>query len=144
MFMGEYNHNLDAKNRLMLPSKLREGIGEGSFVLTRGLDNCLFLFPMEEWHIFEDKIKALSVTKKDARAFVRFIFSGAVNDILDKQGRLTIPENLKEYGKIDKEVVISGALNRIEIWSKEVWSEYIKGAEESFEEIAENLIDLLS
>ena len=142
MFMGEYNHNLDAKNRLMLPAKLREGISEEGFVLTRGLDNCLFLFPMDEWKIFEEKIKTLSVTKKDARAFVRFIFSGAVNDILDKQGRLTIPENLKEYGKIDKEVVISGALNRIEIWSKEVWSEYIKGAEESFEEIAENLIDL--
>ncbi len=142
MFMGEYNHNLDAKNRLMLPAKLRDGIGEQEFVLSRGLDNCLFLFPMDEWKIFEEKIKELSVTKKDARAFVRFLFSGATNDNFDKQGRITIPETLKEYAKIDKEVVVTGALNRIEIWSKEVWTEYMNKAEESFEDIAENLIDL--
>ena len=92
--------------------------------------------------MFEEKIKALSVTKTDERAIVRFIFSGAVNDILDKQGRLTIPETLKEYGKIDKDVVIAGALNRKEIWSKDVWKEYIENAEQSFEDIAENLIDL--
>ncbi len=142
MFMGEYHHNVDTKGRLMLPAKFREDLADGKYVLTRGLDNCLFLFPIDEWTEFEEKIKKLSLTKKDARAFVRFLFSGATNDIIDKQGRIKLNDNLKKYAGIEKEVVVTGAFNRIEIWSEEKWTEYISGAEESFEDIAENLIDL--
>lgn len=142
MFMGEFNHNVDDKGRLMLPAKFREDLGTGEYVLTRGLDNCLFLFPISEWKEFEEKIKKLSLTKKDARAFVRFLFSGATNDIIDKQGRIKLNDNLKQYAGIEKEVVVTGAFNRVEIWSKENWEAYISTAEESFEDIAENLIDL--
>ncbi|OQY07504.1 MAG: cell division/cell wall cluster transcriptional repressor MraZ [Fusobacteriia bacterium 4572_132] len=142
MFMGEYNHKVDNKNRIMLPSKFREQFENQEFVLTRGLDNCIFMYPIEEWKLLEEKIKELPLTKKDARAFVRFLFSGALNDILDKQGRIKLSENLKVYAKIEKDVVITGALNRIEIWSKENWDIYMKKAENSFEDIAENLINL--
>lgn len=142
MFMGEFNHNVDDKGRLMLPAKFREELGTGEYVLTRGLDNCLFLFPISEWKEFEEKIKKLSLTKKDARAFVRFLFSGATNDIIDKQGRIKLNDNLKQYAGIEKEVVVTGAFNRVEIWSKSNWEDYISTAEESFEDIAENLIDL--
>jgi len=140
--MGEFNHNVDDKGRLMLPAKFREELGTGEYVLTRGLDNCLFLFPISEWKEFEEKIKKLSLTKKDARAFVRFLFSGATNDIIDKQGRIKLNDNLKQYAGIEKEVVVTGAFNRVEIWSKSNWEDYISTAEESFEDIAENLIDL--
>jgi len=142
MFMGEYNHKSDNKNRIMLPSKFREQFEDKEFVLTRGLDNCIFMYSIEEWKILEEKIKGLPLTKKDARAFVRFLFSGALNDKLDNQGRIKLPDNLKKYAKIEKEVVITGALNRIEIWSKENWNAYMEKAENSFEDIAENLIDL--
>ena len=141
MFMGEFNHNIDSKGRLMLPSKLREQMRGDEFVLTRGLDNCLFLYPIDEWKILEEKIKTLPLTKKDSRAFVRFLFSGATNDTLDKQGRIKIPENLKEFAGMEKEVVVTGALNRIEIWSKDRWNKYIEEPESTFEEIAENIID---
>ncbi|MGM0508506.1 MAG: division/cell wall cluster transcriptional repressor MraZ [Fusobacteriota bacterium] len=142
MFMGEYNHKVDSKGRVMLPAKFREKLEEGEFVLTRGLDNCLFLYPMDEWADLENKIKELPLTKKDVRSFVRFLFSGALDGSLDKQGRLKLPNNLFEYAKIKKEVVITGALNRIEIWSKDKWEDYIENAENTFEDIAENLIDL--
>ncbi len=141
MFMGEYNHNIDTKGRIMLPSKFREEIGEEGFVITRGLDNCIFLYTKKEWDILEEKIKELPLTKKDARAFVRFMFSGAASDNCDNQGRIKIPETLIQYASIEKEVVITGALNRIEIWSKKNWEEYMKNAEESFEEIAENMME---
>ncbi|NLK63192.1 MAG: division/cell wall cluster transcriptional repressor MraZ [Fusobacteria bacterium] len=142
MFMGEFNHNVDEKGRLMLPSKFRDGLINNEYVITRGLDNCLFLFPIEEWKEFEEKMKKLSLTKKDARAFIRFLFSGATNDILDKQGRIKLSDTLKKYANIEKEVVVTGAFNRIEIWSKENWEDYISKAEDTFEDIAENLMDL--
>lgn len=138
--MGEYRHNVDTKGRLIVPAKFREDLGE-VFVLTRGLDQCLFGYPMSEWKIIEEKIKSLPLTKKDARAFARFFFSGATECEIDKQGRINIPTTLLQYGKIEKECVVLGVSNRIEIWDKEIWENYFTESEESFADIAENMID---
>lgn len=140
MFMGEFQHNIDVKGRIIVPAKFREGLGE-SFVVTRGLDTCLFVYPMSEWRILEDKLKKLPLTKKDARAFTRFFFSGAVECEIDKQGRINIPQPLRKYATLDKECVVIGVSNRIEFWSSEKWEDYFNDSEESFAEIAENLLD---
>lgn len=137
--MGEYQHSVDAKGRLIIPSKFREGVGS-SFVITRGLDNCIFGYPMDEWRKLEEKLKQLPMTKKDARAFARFFFSGATEVELDKQGRINIPANLASYAKLEKECVVLGVSSKIEIWAKDLWEDYFNEAEESFNEIAENLI----
>ena len=139
MFMGEYHHSIDNKGRLIVPSKFREDLGE-MFIITRGLDQCLFGYPLSEWKLIEEKLKALPLTKKDARAFTRFFFSGATESELDKQGRINIPAPLLQYAKLDKECVILGVSNRIEIWSKQIWEDYFSQSEESFAEIAENMI----
>ncbi len=139
--MGEYQHALDTKGRLIIPAKFREELGEGA-VITRGLDNCLFLFPRDEWGILENKLKALPLTKSDARQFVRFLFSGATECELDKQGRINLPGNLREFASIEKDAVVIGVSSRVEIWSKEKWEKYVNLAEESFEDIAENIVDL--
>ena len=120
MFIGEYVHALDNKNRIIIPSKFREGLGE-RFVLTKGLDGCLYAYPMQEWMILEEKLKKLPLTNKDARAFVRFFFSGANEIEVDKQGRGLIPQNPLEYANLEKEIVSIGVSTRIEIWSKEKW-----------------------
>ena len=138
--MGEYQHSIDMKGRLIVPSKFREQLEEG-FILTRGLDNCLFGYPLDEWQKLEEKLKALPVTKRDARAFTRFFFSGASEASLDKQGRVNIPANLREFAKIEKDCMIIGVSSRIEIWSAELWEAYYEESEESFNDIAENLID---
>ena len=138
MFIGEYHHALDSKNRMIVPSKLREGFN-GKFVITKGLDGCLYAYPMEEWKVLEGK--TLPLTNKDARAFVRFFFSGACEVELDKQGRGLIPQNLKEYAGIEKEIVSIGVLSRVEIWSREKWEEY-NNSNIDFESIAENMSDL--
>jgi len=140
MFMGEYQHNIDIKGRMIVPAKFREELGE-SFVITRGLDQCLFAYPMEEWKLLEEKLKKLPLTKKDARRFTRFFFSGAVECEFDKQGRINIPQPLRNYSKLEKECVVIGVSNRIEVWAKELWEENLSESEESFEEIAENLLD---
>ncbi|MGM0897627.1 MAG: division/cell wall cluster transcriptional repressor MraZ [Bacillota bacterium] len=140
MFMGEFQHNVDAKGRLIVPAKYRELLGD-QFVITRGLDQCLFGYPMNEWNKIEEKLKDMPVTKKDARAFTRFFFSGAQEVELDKQGRVNIPANLLSYAKIEKECVILGVSNRFEIWAKDAWDTYFEESEESFNEIAENLTD---
>lgn len=140
MFMGEYQHNIDAKGRMIVPAKFREGLGE-KFVLTRGLDQCLFAYPMDEWKILEEKLKKLPLTKRDARRFTRFFFSGAVECEVDKQGRINIPQPLRTYSKLEKECVVIGVSNRVEVWSKEIWEDYFTQSEESFAEIAENLMD---
>nr|WP_236777888.1 division/cell wall cluster transcriptional repressor MraZ [Anoxybacter fermentans] len=139
--MGEYLHSMDDKGRLIMPAKFRESLGE-TFVVTRGLDNCLFVYPMEEWRILEEKLKSLPMTRKDARAFVRFFFSGATECGLDKSGRISLPQNLREYASLEKEVVIIGVSNRIEIWSKENWDSYLKLTADSYEEIAETMEEL--
>ncbi|AOC56890.1 MULTISPECIES: division/cell wall cluster transcriptional repressor MraZ [Bacillus] len=139
MFMGEYQHTIDSKGRMIIPAKFRDGLGE-QFVLTRGLDQCLFGYPMSEWKLIEEKLKALPLTKKDARAFTRFFFSGAVECDLDKQGRINIASNLLQYAKLEKECVVIGVSNRIELWSKSIWEQYTEEQEDSFAEIAENMI----
>ncbi|WP_066066503.1 division/cell wall cluster transcriptional repressor MraZ [Neobacillus soli] len=139
MFMGEYHHSIDMKGRLIVPSKFRDELGD-MFVITRGLDQCLFGYPISEWELIEEKLKGLPLTKKDARAFTRFFFSGATESELDKQGRINIPAPLLQYAKLEKECVILGVSNRIEIWSKQIWEDYFTQSEESFTEIAENMI----
>ncbi|MGE7664089.1 division/cell wall cluster transcriptional repressor MraZ [Ureibacillus composti] len=139
MFMGEYQHSVDSKGRLIVPSKFREQLGN-TFVITRGLDNCLFGYPMDEWRKLEEKLKELPMTKKDARAFARFFFSGATEVEIDKQGRINIPSTLSTYAKLEKECVVVGVSSKIEIWAKDAWEAYFNDAEESFNEIAENLI----
>lgn len=140
MFIGEYQHAIDSKNRMIIPSKFREELGE-KFVLTKGLDGCLYVYPMNEWKILEQKLKALPLTNKDARAFVRFFFSGANEIDVDKQGRALIPQNLLEYAKIEKDIVSIGVLARIEIWSKTTWEEY-NDSNVNFDEIAEKMSEL--
>jgi len=137
--MGEYHHSIDSKGRMIVPSKFRETLGD-MFIITRGLDQCLFGYPLSEWEQIEEKLKGLPLTKKDARAFTRFFFSGATESELDKQGRINIPAPLLQYAKLDKECVILGVSNRIEIWSKQIWEDYFAQSEESFAEIAENMI----
>ena len=122
MFMGEYNHTIDAKGRLIIPSRFRELLGE-EFVLTRGLDGCLSIYPMDEWVAFEEKLRALPLTNKDARTFSRFFVAGATTCQLDKQGRILVPQTLRQFAGLDKDVVLTGNLNRIEAWSKEKRSE---------------------
>lgn len=138
--MGEYQHNIDEKGRMIIPSKFREELGT-EFILTRGLDQCVFGYPLSEWKVIEEKLKALPFTKKDARAFTRFFFSGAAECQLDKQGRVNIASPLRDYAKLEKDCVVIGVSNRIEIWSKSVWEEYFSKSEDSFGEIAESLMD---
>ena len=139
--MGEYQHSLDDKGRVTIPAKFRELLGS-SFVVTRGLDQCLFVYPMNEWQILEQKLKSLSLMKSDARAFTRFFFSGATECEWDKQGRVNLPGNLRQYAKLGKECVVLGVSNRVEIWSKDTWEEYFQQSEETFNDIAEKLVDL--
>lgn len=120
MLIGEYEHSLDTKGRLIMPAKLRESIGE-KFIVTKGLDGCLFAFSLSEWSNFEQKLRTLPISNKDARAFSRFFFAGAIECEIDKQGRFLISGNLREFAELSKEVVIVGMDSRIEIWSKEKW-----------------------
>ena len=122
MLIGEYEHSLDAKGRLIMPAKLREDIGE-KFIITKGLDGCLFAFSLEEWKNFEQKLRALPISNKDARAFSRFFFAGAIDCEIDKQGRFLISSNLREFAGLTKDVLIVGMDSRLEIWSKDKWTE---------------------
>ena len=124
-----------------MPSKFREDLGY-NFIMTKGLDNCLFVYPKEEWTILEGKLRSLPLTNRDARAFVRFFFSGATECILDKQGRILIPNNLREHAKLIKEAVIIGVSTRIEIWSKEEWDAYNSDDNLSYDSIAEKMAEL--
>ena len=141
MLIGEYEHSLDTKGRLILPAKIREDIGE-KFIITKGLDGCLFGFSKTEWNNFEDKLKTLPLTNKNARDFVRFFLSGAIEAELDKQGRFLIPSNLREYATLDKEAVITGVGTRIEIWDKTKWKAYNSEENLSADQIAENMANL--
>lgn len=140
MFMGEFTHALDEKGRVNIPSRLREGLGDRC-VVTRGLDKCLFVYPLAEWSRLEGKLKDLPFTRGDNRAFTRLFFSGAIEAELDRQGRVLIPQNLREHASIEKEVVIIGVSNRVEVWSDAAWREYSSKAAGSFEEVAEKLVD---
>ena len=136
MLIGEYEHSLDSKNRIIMPSKFRDDIGE-KFIVTKGLDGCLFAYSISEWKNFEEKLRSLPLSNKDARAFSRFFFAGATDCILDKQGRFLIPSNLREFAELEKDLVIVGMNSRIEIWAKNKW----KNVDEqiSADEIAEKM-----
>ncbi len=141
MLIGEYSHSLDVKGRLIMPVKLREDMGE-NFIITTGLDGCLFGFSMSEWQKFEDKLKTLPITNKNARNFVRFFLSGATECELDKQGRFLIPGKLREVASLDRDVTIIGAGTRIEIWDKEKWEEHNSEENLSIAEIEKNMEEL--
>ena len=141
MFIGEFQHTIDAKGRLIMPARFRDELGD-TFVLTKGLDNCLFIYPKTEWQVVQTKLKALPLTNKDARAFVRFFFSGASECEADKQGRVLIPSNLREHAGLERDVVVIGVANRAEIWSKELWNAYNSNPNLSYDEIAEKMEEL--
>lgn len=140
MFMGEYQHAIDTKGRLIVPSKHREKLGE-KFVVTRGLDGCLFGYPLSEWETLEEKLNEMPLAKKDARTFVRFFYSAATECEVDKQGRINIPVALRTHAALTKSCVIIGVSNRIEIWDEARWQAFTVEAEENFDEIAETMID---
>ena len=139
MFMGEYNHTIDAKGRLIIPAKFREVLGD-EFVVTKGMDGCLFVFDNPEWQVFADKLRGLPMIDKEARQFTRFFLAGAAGVEVDKQGRILLPAVLREFAGITKDAVLVGVGNRVEIWSKDRWqdnSEY-----DDMEEIAESMAEL--
>lgn len=141
--MGEYQHNIDDKGRLIIPAKLRDCLGS-TFILTRGLDQCLFVYPMNEWKTLEQQLQAMPVMKSEARAFTRFFFSGATACEWDKQGRIHMAAHLRQYAQLEKECVIIGVQNRVEIWSKPSWVKYVLQAESSFSTLAETLVNYRS
>jgi len=145
MFYGEFKHTIDRKGRLIIPSTFREVFKEhyvDKFYVTRGLDGCLFVFTEDEWRFQEQKFKGMSFTKAEHRKFNRFYFSGACELACDKQGRILIPQYLKGYAGIKKDVVLIGVSNRIEIWAEDRWKNFYEGTKDNFEEIAERLVDL--
>ena len=141
MFLGEFQHSIDAKGRVSLPAKFRDGLGE-KFYVTKGLEECLFIFSEDEWTTFSDRLKQLSLAKKEARAFVRFFFGGAAEIECDKQGRMLLPASLREYAGCKKELVIVGVGSRIEVWDQERWNNYNDGMIPEVTEIAEQLVEL--
>ena len=138
MFMGEYNHTIDAKGRLIVPSRFREILGD-AFVVTKGLDGCLFVYDNEEWKLFEEKLRALPITNKEARQFVRFFLAGAAEVEVDKQGRILIPNVLREFAGLAKDVALVGVGSRIEIWSRERFEN--TAAFDDMDEIAEHMAE---
>ena len=140
MLMGEHAHTIDAKGRVILPAEFRGDLGE-HFVITRGLDNCLFVYGEEEWKKFSDKLISLPTTNKDARALVRYFLSGARQLECDRQGRFLIPSNLRQHAKLKKDVLLNGLVNRIEVWSKEEWTSYNDTTSASVEDMAASLAD---
>jgi MraZ protein len=139
MFMGEYNHTIDPKGRIIIPAKFRDILGE-QFVITKGLDGCLFVYDEQEWKAFEEKLKTLPITNKEARAFVRFFLAGAADVESDKQGRILIPGVLRDHAKLIKDVVLVGVGSRVEIWSKECWDNTAQF--DDVDEIAEHMQNL--
>lgn len=140
MFMGEFNNKLDAKGRMIVPSKFRKELSD-RFVITRGLDKCLFGYTEDEWSRIEESMRNLSLTKRDARKFMRLFFSGATLVEVDKQGRINIPQNLRTYAGLEKDCTVIGVSSRIEIWDTDEWTDFYTESEENFEDIAEDLID---
>ena len=136
MFMSEYNHTIDAKGRLIIPAKFREVLGQ-EFVISKGMDGCLFVYDNEAWSAFEQKLMALPLTNKDARKFTRFFLAGAAQVELDKQGRILIPAKLREFAGLDKDVVLVGVGGRVEIWSQEKWND--AGEDDDVDELASGM-----
>jgi MraZ protein len=141
MFMGEYNHIIDTKGRVIVPAKFREVLGE-EFVVTKGLDGCLFVYSQESWKAFEEKLQSLPLTNKNSRQFARFFLAGAASCEVDKQGRILLPQLLRDFAGLEKEVVLVGVANRVEIWSKDRWQECIEDYDSDMDEVAENMESL--
>lgn len=141
MLAGEYQHALDDKNRLTMPARIREALGE-RFMATKGLEKCLFVYPHVEWARVEERLRQVSFTRADARQFLRLFFSGAVECEVDKQGRILLPTNLVDYAGLERDVVIIGVASRVEIWSKPEWERYRQDAEASYAALAESIVDL--
>ncbi len=145
MFYGEYQHSIDRKGRVILPAKFRDVYKEHEierFFLTRGLDKCIFMFTEEEWRTQEQKFKNMSFTKQQTRSFNRMFFSGAIDVVPDKQGRFIIPQYLKDYADIKRDAIVIGVSNRIEIWDRKLWQDFHNRSRDSFEQIAENMLEL--
>jgi MraZ protein len=145
MFYGEFHHGIDNKGRLILPSHFRDVAKENGvdrFFLTRGLDQCIFMFSDNEWQLQEQRFKGMSFTKRESRSFNRMFFSGAAEIMPDKQGRFIVPQYLKDFAGIEKEVMIIGVSSRIEIWDQVRWNDFYQNANGTFEQIAENLLEL--
>ncbi len=138
MFIGEYNHAVDPKKRLALPSKFRNELGK-TVVVTRGLDKCLFVYPLDVWQELAQKLGTMPIGESATRAFVRLMLAGATDVQMDAQGRVLIPDYLKDYAALDRDVIVAGLFNRLEIWDQEHWQEYKRDAEKNTDEIAENL-----
>ncbi len=141
MLLGEFQHNLDQKGRMAVPSKFRGSFADGA-VVTRGLDKCLFVFGIKEWQILAEKLTSLPIAQANSRAFARLMLAGAVDVNIDSQGRILVPDYLREYAGLDKEVIVAGLYNRVEIWDRKNWSEYKEKTEKSSEDIAEKLSEL--
>ena len=140
MFMGEFHHTLDDKQRVIIPSKFRYELGE-KFIITRGLEKCLFVYSLSEWNTIVERLKTLPFTKKDARDFIRFFLSGAAECEFDRQGRISITSPLVSYAGLNKNVVIIGANDRLEIWSEDSWNNFFKDNEDKLADIAEHLFE---
>ncbi|KRL53137.1 MULTISPECIES: division/cell wall cluster transcriptional repressor MraZ [Furfurilactobacillus] len=140
MFIGEFQHNVDDKGRLIIPAKFRNQLGE-KFMVTRGMDGCLFGYPEAEWSALVEKTQTLSLTKRDARAFSRFLFSGATECEFDKQGRINIPTPLRNHAKLTKACVIVGVSDRFEIWDADTWQQYNESTEANIDDISESMGD---
>ena len=141
MLIGEFEHSIDTKGRLVLPAKIKDDLGK-EFIVTKGLDGCLFGYSLAEWSKFEEKLKTLPLTNKITRDFVRFFLSGAVEEETDKQGRFLLPANLREYASLTKDAVIIGVGTRIEIWDKKKWNEYNSEENLSVDKIAEKMTEI--
>ena len=141
MFKGEYNHSIDAKGRVIVPAKFREKLGD-AFVVTKGLDGCLYGYAEEDWQVFEEKLSTLPLTNKDSRQFTRFFLAGAADVEVDKQGRILLPQNLREFAALEKDVVLVGVSKRIEIWDKDRWNGVTEMYDNNMDEVAANLDSL--
>ena len=141
MLLGEFKHNLDIKGRMAVPSKFRSKLSNGA-IITRGLDNCLFIFANSEWEELAKKLVALPLAQANSRAFTRLMLAGAMDVEIDTQGRILIPDYLRKYAGLDKKVVVAGLYNRIEVWDGDTWERYKQRTESSSEEIAEKLGEL--
>ena len=141
MLLGEYRHNLDTKGRMAIPAKFRDKMTAGA-IITRGIDNCLFVFANAEWEVLAQKLIALPLAQANSRAFVRLMLAGASDVEIDNQGRILIPDYLRKYAGLKKEVVVAGLYNRIEVWDEMAWQSYKTKTESSSEAIAEKLGEL--
>lgn len=141
MFIGEYRHSIDDKGRMAIPAKFRSIFNEGA-VVTRGLDNCLFVYSQSEWAKLAEKLVNLPISQKNTRAFARLMLAGAMDVQLDAQGRVVLPQYLREYAKLRKITVIAGLYNRLEVWDEEEWKNYKRDTEKNSTDIAEQLGEL--